>query len=90
MLRESIFKVAADPKKNHKLPKEKETVPYLNFSPLENSLAELKQKAEEHALKGHTFVTVKEAIEAAKKKAKAKDLIFIGGSTFVVADALTN
>jgi N-acetylated-alpha-linked acidic dipeptidase len=47
MLRESIFKVAADPKKNHKLPKEKETVPYLNFSPLENSLAELKQKTEE-------------------------------------------
>lgn len=51
---------------------------------------ELKQKAEEFLLKGNTFPSVKKAIEAAKEKAKANDLIFIGGSTFVVADALAS
>lgn len=50
--------------------------------------AELKLKAEESELKGTVFPDVKEAIEAAKKKAKVNDLIFVGGSTFVVADAL--
>ncbi len=49
---------------------------------------ELKLKAEEMGLKGNSFSTVKEAITAAKEKAKANDLIFIGGSTFVVADVL--
>lgn len=50
--------------------------------------AELKQKAEETGLKGITFSSVKEALTAAKTKAKANDLIFVGGSTFVVADVL--
>jgi dihydrofolate synthase / folylpolyglutamate synthase len=50
---------------------------------------ELQEKAKEYDLKGETFPNVKAAIAAAKKKAKANDLIFIGGSTFVVADALS-
>jgi dihydrofolate synthase / folylpolyglutamate synthase len=50
---------------------------------------ELKEKAEGYSLKGETFSNVKEAIAAAKKKAKTNDLIFIGGSTFIVADALS-
>lgn len=50
--------------------------------------SELKMKAEEVGLNGNTFPNVKEALEDAKKKAKANDLIFVGGSTFVVADAL--
>lgn len=50
---------------------------------------ELATQAKALGLKGETFETVKAAIEAAKKKAKANDLIFVGGSTFVVADALT-
>jgi len=50
--------------------------------------AELKLKAEEVGLKGNIFSNVKEAMNEANKKAKANDLIFVGGSTFVVADAL--
>jgi dihydrofolate synthase/folylpolyglutamate synthase len=49
---------------------------------------ELKQKAEEAGLKGNTFSSVKEALKSAKEKAKANDLIFVGGSTFIVADVL--
>ncbi len=49
---------------------------------------ELKVKAEAAGLKGSAFPNVKEALESAKKKAKTNDLIFVGGSTFVVADVL--
>jgi dihydrofolate synthase / folylpolyglutamate synthase len=48
----------------------------------------LKNSAESYGLKGFSFSTVKIAIEAARANASADDLIFIGGSTFVVADAL--
>jgi dihydrofolate synthase/folylpolyglutamate synthase len=69
----------------------KEAVYYFTKASVPRALpeTELKQLAEEHALKGTTFLTVKDAMDAAKKKAKVKDLIFIGGSTFVVADALS-
>jgi len=50
---------------------------------------ELATQAKALGLKGESFDTVQNAIEAAKKKAKANDLIFVGGSTFVVADALS-
>lgn len=50
---------------------------------------ELATQAKALGLKGETYATVKEAIDAAKKKAKTNDLIFVGGSTFVVADALS-
>ena len=49
---------------------------------------ELKQMAEEKGLKGKAFSIVEEAISAAKKDANDADLIFVGGSNFVVADAL--
>lgn len=52
----------------------------------ENILAE---KANENGLYGQTYPTVKEAFEAAKKAATTEDFIFIGGSTFIVADALS-
>lgn len=39
-------------------------------------------------LKGNSYPSVREAIEAAKEKSASDDLIFIGGSTFVVAEAL--
>lgn len=50
---------------------------------------ELATQAKALGLKGESFDTVQNAIETAKKKAKANDLIFVGGSTFVVADALS-
>lgn len=39
-------------------------------------------------LKGNKFSSVESALMAAKKMAKMEDLVFIGGSTFIVAEAL--
>ena len=50
-------------------------------------IAALGRKAQ---LNGSFFPTVAEAIAAARSNAKDKDVIFIGGSTFVVADFLKN
>lgn len=57
---------------------------------LERALAanELAQNAAKYHLKGDSFKTVKEAFENAKKHASTNDLIFVGGSTFVVAEIL--
>lgn len=49
---------------------------------------ELAQKALKYGLYGTTYPTVHEAVRAATEEARKEDLIFIGGSTFVVADAL--
>ncbi|WP_461489464.1 bifunctional folylpolyglutamate synthase/dihydrofolate synthase [Pontibacter sp. HJ8] len=49
-------------------------------------VAELLEKAAEVGLQGHAFATVTEAIEAARQKAAPDEVIFIGGSTFVVAE----
>ncbi|MBX9853670.1 MAG: bifunctional folylpolyglutamate synthase/dihydrofolate synthase [Cytophagaceae bacterium] len=43
-------------------------------------------KAQEYSLKGEVISEVKKAVAAAKSKATSDDLIFIGGSTFVVAE----
>lgn len=53
----------------------------------ENTLQEMAQK---HGLNGKTYHSVDKALEAAKKNASDNDLIFIGGSTFIVADILEN
>ncbi len=45
-------------------------------------------KALEHGLYGETFTSVKMALQAAKGRASARDLIFVGGSTFVVAEVV--
>ena len=50
--------------------------------------AKLKQKARAYELIGTSYVTVSEAYKIAMSAAKTKDLIFIGGSTFVVAEIL--
>lgn len=49
---------------------------------------DLYKLAKINGLKGKKYATVKEAVENAKKNFKKNDLIFIGGSTFTVADAL--
>ena len=48
----------------------------------------LRQLAAKHELKGDAFSSVAEAITQALKESCPDDLIFIGGSTFVVADSL--
>lgn len=49
---------------------------------------QLKQAANEKGLKGESYESITEAIIAAKSLASTKDALFIGGSTFVVAEAL--
>lgn len=48
----------------------------------------LADKASKYGLKGKIFGTVKEALADANKNASPNDLIFIGGSTFVVAEVV--
>lgn len=48
----------------------------------------LADKAEAAGLKGNRYPTVAAAVAAAKENADKEDLLFIGGSSFVVADAL--
>ena len=50
----------------------------------------LTDKAHIAGLKGYNYVNVKLALNAARIAAQDDDLIFIGGSTFVVADALSS
>ena len=48
----------------------------------------LQQMAQPLGLKGRAYTSVKNALRAAKKKAAPDDLIFIGGSIFVVGEVL--
>jgi dihydrofolate synthase/folylpolyglutamate synthase len=48
----------------------------------------LAKKALEKGIKGNMFPTVEAAYKSAKEHAGAEDLIYIGGSTFVVAEVL--
>ena len=49
---------------------------------------ELQKMAIRHGLVGNTYPTVKQAYEEAKQSASQADLIFVGGSSYVVADFL--
>ncbi len=49
---------------------------------------ELQKKAGQFKLKGEAFDTVENGLKAAKKAYKSGDLIFVGGSNFVVGDVL--
>ncbi len=49
---------------------------------------ELKTKSSSFSLYGNAYKTVKEALEASRNCAKETDLIFIGGSSFVVAEVV--
>ena len=52
--------------------------------------AEFAEIARESGLEGNTYDTVAKAYEEAGRHASENDTIFIGGSTFVVADMLEN
>ncbi len=49
---------------------------------------ELQQRALNFGLKGNTYLTINEALVSAKNNAEIDDLIFVGGSTFVVAEVV--
>lgn len=46
----------------------------------------LKEQAESFGLKGRVYPSVTDALQAAQQAATATDLVFVGGSTFVVAE----
>ncbi|MGB8357626.1 MAG: folylpolyglutamate synthase/dihydrofolate synthase family protein [Bacteroidales bacterium] len=48
----------------------------------------LKTEAEKYGLTGNSYPTVADALKAAKDAAGTDDMIFIGGSTFVVAEVI--
>lgn len=52
------------------------------------SCDELKLKAETFSLNGDVYKTVKQAVDKAVNDSDPNDLIFIGGSNFIVGDAL--
>ncbi|MBS9461663.1 bifunctional folylpolyglutamate synthase/dihydrofolate synthase [Flagellimonas sp. 389] len=49
---------------------------------------ELKAEAAKFDLEGETFKSVKKALQTAIKNAKPRDLVYVGGSTFVVAEVV--
>ena len=71
------------------LPKEK-TKYYFTKADLPRSLSEkkLQQVAQSYGLKGTKYPSVSSAYEKAIQQVDKNDIIFIGGSTFVVADFL--
>lgn len=48
----------------------------------------LRETGLQQGLKGETYISVPEALQAATAAAKQNDLVFVGGSIFVVAEAL--
>jgi len=63
---------------------------YFTKANVERALNEktLKEKANTFNLEGESFASVQKAMDAALLKAGKNDLIFIGGSTFVVAEVI--
>lgn len=51
--------------------------------------SELKRQADALGLRGETYPNVATAVKAAQKKSLPEDLIFVGGSSFIVADLLS-
>lgn len=68
----------------------KNAIYYFCQPQLERALpaTELAEKAAAYQLNGTIFNTVEEALNTAKNSANNKDLVFVGGSTFVVAEIL--
>jgi len=48
----------------------------------------LKQQAEGFGLQGSAYPSVKAALQSAQQQARDNDLVFVGGSTFVVAEVV--
>ena len=61
LIAEKVYQLAADPKEHFKLPTAKPSVPYLDFSPVENAIAQLKKTTD--ALK--TSISKAEKLDAA-------------------------
>lgn len=69
----------------------KDAIYYVTNAQIPRALpsGQLMDMFEQSGLKGKKFSDVKEAFNKAKEEASNKDIIFIGGSTFIVADLLS-
>ncbi|BEG98886.1 bifunctional folylpolyglutamate synthase/dihydrofolate synthase [Bacteroides sedimenti] len=69
----------------------KEAVYYFTKASVKRALheTELKELAGKAGLNGSTYPDVPQAFEAAKANASENDFIFVGGSSFIVADLMT-
>ncbi len=70
----------------------KNAIYYFCAPDLERAMSanELKNLARQKSLQGKAYASVNEAFTEAKKAANAADFVFVGGSTFVVAEVLMN
>jgi len=68
----------------------KDAIYYFTEPQLERALpaAELAERSAEFGLQGQTIINILDALETARRGAAQSDLIFVGGSTFVVAEVL--
>jgi len=68
----------------------KEATYYFSKPDVPRGLSEedLQQKAAAFDLRGKNFKKISEALEAAKNASNTEDLVFVGGSTFVVAEII--
>ncbi|PKH50407.1 tetrahydrofolate synthase [Tenacibaculum sp. Bg11-29] len=86
-----VLGVVSDKKLNEVLPLFPKNATYYFCKPdIVRGLSEkkLKKQANEYNLIGESFVSVSQAFEVAKLNAGSQDVIYIGGSTFVVAQVL--
>ena len=70
----------------------KEATYYFTKASVSRALSEekVKELAQQAGLQGNTYPNVEEAVQTACSEAHPDDLIFVGGSTFIVADLLKN
>lgn len=86
-----VLGVVSDKKLEEILPMFPENAIYYFCKPnIPRGLSEkvLQQKAIKFNLKGNVFNSVNQAFKKAKSTAKEKDIVYVGGSTFVVAEVI--
>ena len=68
----------------------KDAIYYFTRADVKRALPEneLQALAQQVGLQGQSYPNVKAAVEAAKQHSSEKDFIFVGGSSFIVADLL--
>ena len=68
----------------------KEAVYYFTQANTQRAISaeQMVQMGINHHLTGHAYSSVEQAIQAAQKEATDQDIIFIGGSNYVVGEAL--
>ncbi|MEJ8739762.1 bifunctional folylpolyglutamate synthase/dihydrofolate synthase [Phocaeicola sp. HCN-6420] len=69
----------------------KDAIYYFTQASVQRALpaGKVKELANSYGLSGNAYPDVKTAVEAAQKQADADDFIFVGGSSFIVADLLS-